>query len=139
MVNIGQSVVIKGELKGSEDLTVEGRVEGTIALNEHVLTIGANGNIQAKISAKSIIVLGTVVGNITASERVEIRDSGSVEGDIVSPRVAISEGARFLGSVDMSKRPQPGSSAPVSAPKSPPPSSSVGHVQETLVAASAAH
>lgn len=104
VVNIGKSVVIKGELNGSEDLTVEGRVEGMIDLREHVLTIGANGNIKAEVLAKSVIVLGTVTGNITASDKVEIRDGGSVDGDIISPRVAISEGARFRGSVDMQKK-----------------------------------
>src|SRR5262245_21632841 len=94
-VNIGKSVVIKGELNGSEDLTIEGQVEGTIQLREHVLTIGANGRIKAQVFAKQVIVLGEVTGNVTASEKVDIRDNGSVDGDIVSPRVAIAEGAHF--------------------------------------------
>jgi cytoskeletal protein CcmA (bactofilin family) len=102
-VNIGKSVVIKGELSGSEDLTIEGHVEGKIDLRENVLTIGPNGKIKAALSAKSIIVLGEVVGNVTASEKVDIRDHGSVEGDIASPRVAIAEGAHFRGSVDMQR------------------------------------
>ena len=104
VVNIGKSVVIKGELNGSEDLTIEGQVEGKIELKDHVLTIGPNGKIKAQVFAKALIVLGEVNGNVTASEKVEIRDGGSVDGDIVSPRVAIAEGAHFRGSVDMQRK-----------------------------------
>src|SRR5499427_6887654 len=110
IVNIGKSVVIKGELNGSEDLTIEGHVEGTIQLRDHVLTIGPNGRIKAQVFAKSVVVLGEVTGNVTASDKVDIRDNGSVDGDIVSPRVAIAEGAHFRGSVDMQRKaaaPQP--------------------------------
>ena len=103
IVNIGKSVVIKGELNGSEDLTIEGRVEGTIDLRENVLTIGPNGKIKAEVFAKAVVVLGEVTGNVTASEKVDIRDNGSVDGDIASPRVAIAEGAHFRGSVDMQR------------------------------------
>jgi cytoskeletal protein CcmA (bactofilin family) len=102
-VNIGKSVVIKGELSGSEDLTIEGHVEGKIELRENVLTIGPNGKISAEVFAKAVIVLGEVTGNVTASEKVDIRDNGSVDGDIISPRVAIAEGAHFRGSVDMQR------------------------------------
>jgi cytoskeletal protein CcmA (bactofilin family) len=102
-VNIGKSVVIKGELSGSEDLTIEGNVEGRIELKENVLTIGPNGKIRAEVFAKAVIVLGEVTGNVTASEKVDIRDNGSVDGDITSPRVAIAEGAHFRGSVDMQR------------------------------------
>lgn len=101
VVNIGKSVVIKGELNGSEDLTIEGHVEGKIELKDHVLTIGPNGKIKAQVFAKAVIVLGEVNGNVTATEKVDIRDGGSVDGDIVSPRVAIAEGAHFRGTVDM--------------------------------------
>jgi cytoskeletal protein CcmA (bactofilin family) len=104
VVNIGKSVVIKGELNGSEDLTVEGNVEGKIELREHILTIGPHGKIKAEVFAKAVIVLGEITGNITASEKVDIRDNGSVDGDIVSPRVAIAEGAHFRGSVDMQRK-----------------------------------
>jgi cytoskeletal protein CcmA (bactofilin family) len=107
IVNIGKSVVIKGELNGSEDLTIEGHVEGTIQLRDHVLTIGPNGRIKAQVFAKSVIVLGEVTGNVTASDKVDIRDNGSVDGDIVSPRVAIAEGAHFRGSVDMQRKAAP--------------------------------
>src|SRR4051794_37181385 len=104
IVNIGKSVIIKGELNGSEDLTIEGQVEGTIQLRDHVLTIGANGRIKAQVFAKAVIVLGEVTGNVTASDKVDIRDNGSVDGDIISPRVAIAEGAHFRGSVDMQRK-----------------------------------
>jgi cytoskeletal protein CcmA (bactofilin family) len=107
LVNIGKSVVIKGELNGSEDLTIEGHVEGTIQLRDHVLTIGPNGRIKAQVFAKAVIVLGEVTGNVTASDKVDIRDNGSVDGDIISPRVAIAEGAHFRGSVDMQRKAQP--------------------------------
>jgi cytoskeletal protein CcmA (bactofilin family) len=102
-VNIGKSVVIKGELNGSEDLTIEGQVEGKIELRQNVLTIGPNGKIKAQVFAKSVIVLGEVTGNVTATEKVDIRDNGSVDGDIAAPRVAIAEGAHFRGSIDMQR------------------------------------
>src|SRR5436190_3243952 len=117
MVNIGKSVVIKGELNGSEDLTIEGLVEGKIELKDHVLTIGPNGKIKAQVFAKSVIVLGEVHGNVTATEKVDIRDNGSVEGDLVSPRIAIAEGAHFKGSIDMQRKgaAQPAQSKPTAA------------------------
>src|SRR5438552_1428806 len=104
IVNIGKSVVIKGKLNGREDLTIEGHVEGTIQLRDHVLTIGPNGRIKAQVFAKSVIVLGEVTGNVTASDKVDIGDNGSVDGDIISPRVAIAEGAHFRGRVDMHRK-----------------------------------
>ena len=107
VMNIGKSVVIKGELSGSEDLTVDGHVEGQIDLKQNVLTIGQNGRIKAQISAKSVVVLGEVVGNIKASDMVTIRDTGAVEGDIISPRIAIAEGARFRGKIDMQRGAKP--------------------------------
>jgi cytoskeletal protein CcmA (bactofilin family) len=112
MVNIGKSVVIKGELNGSEDLTIDGNVEGKIELREHVLTVGPHGRIKAQIFAKAVVVLGEVTGNITASEKVDIRENGSVDGDVVSPRVAIAEGAHFRGSVDMQRKGAPAAAAP---------------------------
>ena len=102
-VNIGKSVIIKGELSGSEDLTIEGQVDGKIELRQNVLTIGPNGRIKAQVFAKSVVILGEVTGNVTATEKVDIRDNGSVDGDIAAPRVAIAEGAHFRGSIDMQK------------------------------------
>jgi cytoskeletal protein CcmA (bactofilin family) len=103
-VNIGKSVIIKGDLSGSEDLTIEGQVEGKIELRQNILTIGANGKIKAQVFAKTVVVLGEVQGNITATERVDIRDNGSVDGDLSSPRIAIADGAHFRGSIDMQRQ-----------------------------------
>jgi cytoskeletal protein CcmA (bactofilin family) len=121
-VNIGKSVIIKGELSGSEDLTIEGHVEGRIDLKDNVLTIGPNGKIKAEVFAKAVVVLGEVTGNVTASEKVDIRDNGSVDGDIASPRVAIAEGAHFRGAVDMQRagaKAQAKPAAPAPAPAQP--------------------
>lgn len=103
-VTLGKSITVKGELGGNEDLVIEGQVEGKIEFRQHVLTVGPNGKIKAQIFAKTVIVLGDVVGNITASEKVDIRDNGSVDGDITSPKVAIAEGAHFRGSIDMQRK-----------------------------------
>lgn len=104
IVTIGKSIVVKGELSGKEDLTIEGRVEGKVDLSEHVLTIGPHAKLKAQLSAKSIVVIGQVTGNIAASDRINIREEGSVEGDIAAPRVAIAEGATFRGSIDMRRQ-----------------------------------
>ena len=117
-VNIGKSVVIKGELNGSEDLTIEGQVEGKIELRQNVLTIGPNGKIKAQVFAKSVIILGEVTGNVTATEKVDIRDNGSVDGDITAPRVAIAEGAHFRGSIDMQRAGSKGAEAKPAAKES---------------------
>jgi cytoskeletal protein CcmA (bactofilin family) len=101
MVNIGKSVIIKGELSGSEDLTIEGQVEGKIELRQNILTIGPNAKIKAQVFAKSVVIQGEVHGNVTAAEKVDIRDAGSVDGDLSAPRVAIADGAHFRGSIDM--------------------------------------
>lgn len=105
--SIGKSIVINGTLSGSEDLTIEGQVDGKIELRNHVLTIGSNGRITAQVTAKLIVVLGQVTGNLTATEKVDIRESGSVEGDIVAPRVAIADGCHFRGSIDMQRKEPP--------------------------------
>ena len=99
---LGHSVVIKGDLTGQEDLTIEGRVEGTIESKQHSVVIGQQAAIKAQIFAKDVVVLGKVVGDITASTKIEIRPQGKVEGDLVAPAVAIAEGATFRGSIDMS-------------------------------------
>ena len=105
LVNIGQSIQIKGELTGNEDLTIEGKVEGKISLKDHNLTIGANGKITAEIQAKTVMVIGEIVGNITADDKVEVAGTGSMKGDIVAPRVVLADGARFKGSIDMDRKP----------------------------------
>jgi cytoskeletal protein CcmA (bactofilin family) len=101
IVNIGQSIEIRGELTGNEDLTIDGRIDGKIILKDHHLTIGANGRIRAEIRAKSVLVKGEVVGNVVADDKVEIAPSGSVQGDLCAPRVALADGSRFKGSIDM--------------------------------------
>ncbi len=116
-VNIGKSVLIKGELNGNEDVFIEGQVEGKVELRHHILTVGPNGKLKANVFARQVVVLGEVVGNITASEKVAIRDDGAVDGDLISPRVAIAEGAHFRGSIDMQRRSSgaPGSAAGVAS------------------------
>src|SRR6266446_10982234 len=101
LANIGSSVFIKGELTGSEDLTVDGRVEGRIDLPDHALTIGPNGHIQADIVAKVLTVFGLVVGGIRARDKVDIRRGGSLEGNLACARLAIQDGAHFCGKVEM--------------------------------------
>jgi cytoskeletal protein CcmA (bactofilin family) len=125
-VNIGKSVVIKGELSGSEDLVIEGQVDGKIELRQNLLTIGPNGKIKAQIFAKSVIVLGEVVGNVTATEKVDIRDNGSVDGDLVSPRVAIAEGAHFRGTIDMQRTAARAAGAEAPRPEAKPTTAPVG-------------
>ena len=97
MATLGASVCIKGEITGSEDLTIDGQVEGKIDLPEHVLTIGPNAMIMADIEVKSLAIFGTVIGNVKARERVDLRNSGSVEGTIACGRIAMQEGAKFVG------------------------------------------
>ena len=99
--NIGQSLFIKGEVTGSEDLMVEGRVEGRIDLKDHNLTIGSNGRVHAEIHAKNITIVGEVTGNVVADEKVDLTDTARLVGDIRAPRISISDGAQFKGSVDM--------------------------------------
>ncbi len=98
---IGQSLTIKGEVSGSEDLTVEGRVEGKIDLKDHNLTIGQNGRVEAEIHAKNITIIGEVTGNVAADEKVDLTDTARLMGDIRAPRISVSDGAQFKGSVDM--------------------------------------
>ena len=102
VMNLGKSVMIKGELTGSEDLTLYGRMEGSVKLPEYTLTIGPDADIQAEISAKTVVIMGGVTGNVVAGERVEIRATGSVTGDIASPRFAIQDGGCMRGKVTTS-------------------------------------
>ena len=102
VMNLGKSVMIKGELSGSEDLTLFGRMEGSVKLPEYTLTIGPDADIRAEISAKTVVIMGGVTGNVVAGERVEIRSTGSVTGDIASPRFAIQDGGCMRGKVTTS-------------------------------------
>lgn len=98
---IGQLIFIKGELTGKEDLTIDGNVEGKIELKENHLTIGPGGKIKADLTAKTVTIVGEVFGNVFAKEKVEIKETGKLLGNITAPRIAISEGALFSGTVDM--------------------------------------
>jgi cytoskeletal protein CcmA (bactofilin family) len=100
---IGKTVVIRGEVKGSEDLIVDGRVEGTVSLSESRLTIGPNANVAADLSAKDVLILGRVQGNVVASGRVELRAGCTVEGDIRALRLAVEDNAVFRGKVDLTQ------------------------------------
>lgn len=98
---IGPSINIKGEVTGDEDLTIEGRVEGTINLKGNELSVGQSGAVFADIEAKVIKIEGEVTGDITGNEKVVISKSGNVKGNIVAPRVTLEDGAIFKGSIDM--------------------------------------
>src|SRR5688572_10173181 len=98
---IGKAIRIKGELHGEEDLIIEGRVEGTIALKQNHLTLERSAVINANIEVKNVTIVGEIHGNTHASERVEVRADAKVEGDIKTPRLVMEEGARFRGAVDM--------------------------------------
>ncbi|HKD01576.1 MAG TPA: polymer-forming cytoskeletal protein [Terriglobales bacterium] len=100
---IGKSLVIKGEVTGSESLYIDGRVEGSITLAGNRVTVGRNGVVAANISAREIVVLGKVRGNLTASDRVDIRSDGSLTGDVVAARISIEDGAFFKGGIDIRK------------------------------------
>jgi cytoskeletal protein CcmA (bactofilin family) len=104
VMDLGKSMVIKGELSASEDLTLYGRIEGSVALADHTLTIGPEADVRAAVTARSVVILGAVTGNVIAKEKVEIRSSGSVLGDVISPRLAIAEGGCLNGKIEM---PQP--------------------------------
>src|SRR2546429_9318217 len=100
---IGKSLVIKGEVTGSESLYIDGRVEGSINLSGNRVTVGRNGVVAANINAREIVVLGEVRGNLTASDRVDIRSDGSLTGDVVAARISIEDGAYFKGGIDIRK------------------------------------
>jgi cytoskeletal protein CcmA (bactofilin family) len=105
VATVGPSASIKGEISGSEDLTVDGQVEGRIELPEHTLTIGASATVLAEINARIVIILGTVVGSVFAREKAEIRKTAAVEGSLICGQLAVQEGARINGKVETKSRP----------------------------------
>lgn len=125
---IGKSLMVKGQVYGREDLTIDGELEGTLELQEHRLTIGPNGKLQASIKAREVVVLGTVHGNIEASEKIDIRKDAKLVGDLRTARITIEDGAYFKGSIDIQKpevtRPpaavRPQAAASAAAPQQPP-------------------
>jgi cytoskeletal protein CcmA (bactofilin family) len=130
---IGKSLVIKGEVTGSESLYIDGRVEGSINLSGNRVTVGRNGIVAANINAREIVVLGKVRGNLTASDRVDIRSDGSLTGDVVAARISIEDGAFFKGGIDIRKA----GSKPEDAAKGAAVSASTGAAAEPAVAARA--
>jgi len=111
---LGKSLVIKGEVTGSESLYIDGRVEGSINLPGNRVTVGRNGVVAANISAREIVVLGKVRGNMTASDRVDLRGEGSLTGDVVAQRISIEDGAYFKGGIDIRKPGQKDQAEPAS-------------------------
>jgi cytoskeletal protein CcmA (bactofilin family) len=97
---VGKSVIFKGELTSSEDMTIDGRVEGSIEIPNHMLTVGPDADIRADVVADSVTIFGNVTGTITARAKVDIRETGSVEGNIVSPRLSMTDGALLRGRVE---------------------------------------
>jgi cytoskeletal protein CcmA (bactofilin family) len=114
---IGKSLVVKGEISGSESLYIDGKVEGSINLPGNRVTVGRNGQVAATIMAREIVVLGKIRGNCQASDRVDIRAEGSLTGDVIAARISIEDGAFFKGGIDIRK---PGNDAK-NAPAPPPP------------------
>ena len=98
---IGRTLVIKGEISGSESLYVDGRIEGNVNLAEHRVTIGRNGSVQANITAKEVVVMGKVTGNIDCTDRVDIRSEGVVNGDVATQRISVEDGAILKGGIQV--------------------------------------
>jgi len=117
---IGPTIVIKGSLSGEEDLLVEGRVEGKIELAQQSVTIGGKGRIKADIHGRTIVVRGEVEGNLYGSEQIVLRQSSSVLGNLVAPRVSLEDGSNFKGIVDMTSKPKAKTADADSAPAKPP-------------------
>jgi cytoskeletal protein CcmA (bactofilin family) len=121
MAHIGKAVLIKGELSGSEDLYLDGEVEGTIELQRNALTVGPNGRIRAHINAREVIVHGKVDGNIRATDRVELKRTAVLVGDITTQRIVIEDGAFFKGAIDVQRetKPEPKKEAAYAATAAP--------------------
>ena len=100
---IGKGLFIKGEISGSESLYIDGKVEGSVNLAGNRVTVGRNGQVSASITAREIVVLGKVRGNVTATDRVDIRAEGSLSGDVSAARISIEDGAFFKGGIDIRK------------------------------------
>ena len=128
---IGRSITIRGDVTGDEDLYIQGRIEGTVDLKQHNVTVGSEGRVKANIKARMVTIEGEVDGNVRGQEQVALRSASKVNGDIVAPRVVLEDGATFLGSIDMSGQPpsghkhesKPTLAEPRKADPMPPPSS----------------
>jgi cytoskeletal protein CcmA (bactofilin family) len=116
---IGRSIVLKGELSANEDLVIEGQFDGTVNLQDHCLTIGPNGKVKAEVQARRVVIHGTVNGNVSAREKIEVRRTGNVTGDLTSASVSIEEGAYFKGSIDILRDTKQEDRKPVAVAASP--------------------
>ena len=116
---IGKSLMIKGEVTGSESLYIDGRIEGTINLPGNRVTVGRNGQVAASVTAREIVILGKVRGNVSATDRVDIRAEGALTGDVAAARISIEDGAFFKGGIDIRKADT--KPAPAAAPEAPKP------------------
>ena len=114
--SISKGLFIKGEITGSESLFIDGKVEGSINLNGNRVTVGRNGQVAASITAREVVVLGKVRGNVTATDRVDIRAEGALTGDVAAARISIEDGAFFKGGIDIRKPDQKPATAPASTP-----------------------
>jgi cytoskeletal protein CcmA (bactofilin family) len=128
--NIGKAVMIKGQIFSREDLTIDGEIDGSVELHEHRLTVGPNGKLQAGVKAREVVVLGTIHGNVEASDKIDIRKDAKLVGDIKTARIVIEDGAYFKGSIDIARpeiskpaappQPRPASAAtPAASPATP--------------------
>jgi cytoskeletal protein CcmA (bactofilin family) len=123
MASIGKSITIKGDLSGNEDVQVEGTVEGRVDLPNNEITIGTDGHVSAEVHAKTVTVIGRVTGNVTAVDRIEIQDSGQVDGDVRAPKLVVHEGAVVNGKIEMTgKAPAAATTKPSASPTSTTPS-----------------
>ena len=98
---IGRSLVIKGEISGGESLFIDGRVEGSINLSDHRVTVGRNGSVQAHINAREVVIMGKVTGNVQCADRLDIRSEGALTGDVVTQRISVEDGAVLKGSIEV--------------------------------------
>jgi len=98
---IGRTLVIKGEVSGNESLYIDGKIEGTLTFKDHRVTVGRNGVVQANIAAREVVIMGKVTGNVECSDRVDIRSEGTLNGDVVSQRISVEDGAMLRGSVQL--------------------------------------
>jgi cytoskeletal protein CcmA (bactofilin family) len=115
---IGKSVMIKGQIFSREDLTIDGEIDGSVELHEHRLTVGPNGKLQAGVKAREVVVLGTIHGNVEASDKIDIRKDAKLVGDIKTARIVIEDGAYFKGSIDIA-RPEAAAATRTPAPAQP--------------------
>src|ERR1700733_7436251 len=132
---IGKSVMIKGQIFSREDLTIDGEIDGSVELHEHRLTVGPNGKLQAGVKAREVVGLGTIHGNVEASDKIDIRKDAKLVGDIKTARIVIEDGAYFKGSIDIARPEAARTPASPSQPKSQPATASGSNAPTPATAA----